>query len=392
MRGIDIKVDSLFYFKKGVKMKKQLFFSLMASFLILFELVSAQQDPYDPYEADTLYSLAGGQHSADEETLYLPPNTSIGDVIILINFWNDNQVQGFSVPVTDDCYGPPGNAFLDPSKNSVITEGGYPICFEGSRVANLGFGFINLALNPPDVLYGMVCTTSVEPGQGLFCTMVCTVSDTTTICLDTTFFPPENTLKFVEPGAMQGYRPIFFPDTFHVGWRPNEPPNPFSLISPQGDTLADAISLNWQEAIDPDLEDTVKYCVYYGTSVTFHPDSTTEICDLTDSSCEITHPYFYITHYWKVKAYDPYGLETWSDEAFSFYPYVSMDANCDGAADIVDVVYKVNFLFKGGDPPCMIQVADHTCDDGTTIADVVCEINYLFKGGPKSCCPERINF
>ena len=368
-------------------MKPRFLFSFLFCMVLVFECAFAQQDPYDPNEADTLYFSPGGSHSSDGDTLYLPPGSNGGDVIILINFWNDNQIKGFTVPLTDGCYGEPGNTYLDPSKNATITEQGYPICFVGSRVVNKGWTLINLIQNPPDVLYGAVCTTSVDSGRGLFATMVCTVYDTTTICLDTIFFPPENTLKFVLPDGIHSYRPIFRTDMFHVGWRPNTPPNPFSLISPQTDTLADTITLIWNQSTDPDPEDTVKYCAYYSISEIFHPDSTREICDLTDTSCIITDPNFYSVSYWKVKAYDQGGLETWSDQVFTFFAYISGDVNCDGISDIVDVVYKINYVLKGGSAPCILQAADHTCDGEITIADIVCEINYVLKGGPKNCCP-----
>lgn len=212
--------------------------------------VNPFQDPYDPYEADTLYFTAGGQHSADGDTLYLPPDSTPGDVAVLINFWNDNQIKGFTVPLTDGCYGPPGNAYLASSKNATITPEGNPVCFAGSRVEFVGWGLINLVNNPPDVLYGMVCTTVVEPGNGLFATMVYSLSDTATIYLDTVFFPPENELKFVLPGGTKGYRPVFRADTFHTAWRPNEGP---VVSAPQRDSVAikDSVKVIFS-ADDPD--------------------------------------------------------------------------------------------------------------------------------------------
>ncbi len=233
-------------------MKKKSIFLLAVSFLLLFNLSFAQQDPFDPNEADTLYFTAGGYHSDDGDTLYLPPGGGGGDVVILINFWNDNNIKGFTVPLTDSCYGAPGNAYLDPAKNSALTEDEYPVCFEGSRVAGYGFGIVNLLQNPPDVLYGMVCTTLVGPGDGLFASMVYTLADTTTFCLDTIFFPPENALKFVLTDGIHGYRPIFLPDTFHVGWRPNKAP---LVDAPESDSavLKDSIDIVFT-AEDPDFD------------------------------------------------------------------------------------------------------------------------------------------
>lgn len=212
--------------------------------------VNPFQDPYDPYEADTLYFTAGGQHSADGDTLYLPPDSTPGDVAVLINFWNDNRIKGFAVPLTDNCYGSPANAFLDPAKNSAPTGDGNPVCFLGGRVEFAGWGLVGLVNNPPDVLYGMVCTTVVEPGNGLFASMVYSLEDTGTICLDTVFFPPENTLKFVEATGQKGYRPIFKADTFYTAWRPNKGP---VVSAPQRDSVVikDSVKIIFS-ADDPD--------------------------------------------------------------------------------------------------------------------------------------------
>lgn len=160
----------------------------------------------------------------------------------------------------------------------------------------------------------------------------------------------------------------------------------FFLISPQGDTLADEVTLHWQESVGPNLEDTVLYCLCYSTSETFEAGSTTEICGLTNTVHTLTDIDFYSVFYWKVKAYDQRGSEIWSDQTYSFFPYRSMDANCDGGIGIEDVVYNINYLYRSGEPPCMTQVADYNCGGTTSLVDILCQINHLFKDGPISCC------
>jgi len=63
------------------------------------------------------------------------------------------------------------------------------------------------------------------------------------------------------------------------------------------------------------------------------------------------------------------------------------DANGDDHITVSDVVYLVNYLFKGGPRPISIQAADVNCDGRVTISDVVYLINYLFKSGPPPCGP-----
>jgi hypothetical protein len=160
----------------------------------------------------------------------------------------------------------------------------------------------------------------------------------------------------------------------------------FFLISPHGDTLADEVTLHWQESIGPYPEDTMLYCLCYSTSETFDAGSTTEICGLPNTSYTLTDVDFYSTYYWRVRAYDQRGLGTWSDQIYSFLPYRSMDASCDGRITIEDVVYNINYLYRGGKPHCIIQVSDYNCSTTMTLVDILCQINHLFREGPVSCC------
>lgn len=58
------------------------------------------------------------------------------------------------------------------------------------------------------------------------------------------------------------------------------------------------------------------------------------------------------------------------------------DVNLDGQISVADIVYLVNYLFKGGLAPQLSIVADVNRDGSLTVADVIYLINYLFKGGP----------
>ena len=68
------------------------------------------------------------------------------------------------------------------------------------------------------------------------------------------------------------------------------------------------------------------------------------------------------------------------------YPFMRGDANGDKKLTVSDVIYMINYLFKGGPEPVPIQSADCNCDTKVTVSDVVYLINYLFKGGPAPSC------
>jgi hypothetical protein len=70
------------------------------------------------------------------------------------------------------------------------------------------------------------------------------------------------------------------------------------------------------------------------------------------------------------------------------YPVVVKcgDANADGKITVSDVVYLVNYLFKGGPAAKPYEAGEANCDGKTTVSDVVYLVNYLFKGGPLPIC------
>lgn len=62
--------------------------------------------------------------------------------------------------------------------------------------------------------------------------------------------------------------------------------------------------------------------------------------------------------------------------------YTRGDVNKDGVADIGDVVYLINYLYKNGCVPDLLESGDANCDTVVDVGDVVFLINYLFKGEP----------
>jgi len=64
------------------------------------------------------------------------------------------------------------------------------------------------------------------------------------------------------------------------------------------------------------------------------------------------------------------------------------DINNDGSINIMDVVYVINYKYKGGPEPLYMGMADvNHCDGYINILDVVYLINYKYKSGPlPDCC------
>ena len=145
---------------------------------------------------------------------------------------------------------------------------------------------------------------------------------------------------------------------------------------------------NWESSIDPDPNDTVRYGLYLSRSIVFNRDSTIIIDSLSDTTYA-RDSLNTKNWYWKVKAYDQLGAARWSNQTWSFYVYKCGDSNGDGKVTVSDIVYDINYLFKGGSPPAPFKAGDATCDSKVNVADVIFKISYLFKSGPPPChqCP-----
>jgi hypothetical protein len=163
------------------------------------------QDPNDPGEYDTLYFSPGGMHSPTGDTIWIWPGVFPQDVILHLDFWNDNPIAMFVTPFIDNCNGPSCFADLDPSKNN---GNGFPQCFEGSRVKDFGTLICKLPYFPPNFYLGGTVFPGdpVPPGRGLLAALTFTVFDTGRICLDSCFWPPANVLTFV--AGATGYTPV----------------------------------------------------------------------------------------------------------------------------------------------------------------------------------------
>jgi hypothetical protein len=76
-------------------------------------------------------------------------------------------------------------------------------------------------------------------------------------------------------------------------------------------------------------------------------------------------------------------------EDFTTIKYVQLlrgDANGNGEIEPGDIVYLVNYLFRGGASPVPLQAGDCNCDGEVGPGDVVYLINFLFRGwSPPSC-------
>jgi hypothetical protein len=65
--------------------------------------------------------------------------------------------------------------------------------------------------------------------------------------------------------------------------------------------------------------------------------------------------------------------------------FVWGDANGNGVVTAADIVFIINYVFKGGPSPEPLEAADVTSDGSITVADIICLVGYVFKGGDTEC-------
>jgi len=63
------------------------------------------------------------------------------------------------------------------------------------------------------------------------------------------------------------------------------------------------------------------------------------------------------------------------------------DANGDGVVTGSDVVYLLNYLYRGEAPPDPLLAGDVNCDGLVNASDVVYLLIWLFRGGNDPCDP-----
>jgi len=165
----------------------------------------------------------------------------------------------------------------------------------------------------------------------------------------------------------------------------NSTPYPFPLLSPaDAETTSSVVEFHWAETQDVNLSDQIRYDLYLSTVPGFNPDSTTIYDSLVCS--EITDTLHVGRYYWKVKAYDNWGTETWSKQIWHFVYFIHGDANMDETIELGDVVYLITYLYKNGPAPDPLAAGDVNCDGIVELGDVVYLISYLYKSGPPPGC------
>lgn len=67
--------------------------------------------------------------------------------------------------------------------------------------------------------------------------------------------------------------------------------------------------------------------------------------------------------------------------------FICGDCNSDGPINILDITFLINYLYKNGGPPAVMDGADVNSDGAINILDITYLIAFLYKDGPAPTCP-----
>jgi hypothetical protein len=132
----------------------------------------------------------------------------------------------------------------------------------------------------------------------------------------------------------------------------------------------------------------VTYTLQYCLSTSFADPIT--VADIAESSYTVPEDVVLrdSSYYWRVEAVDLANNHSgYQANSCRFSIFLLGDVNKDHGLTVADVVFLINYLFKGGPSPDPLMRGDVNHDGKVTIADAVFLVNYLFKGGPAPVCP-----
>lgn len=82
----------------------------------------------------------------------------------------------------------------------------------------------------------------------------------------------------------------------------------------------------------------------------------------------------------------PEGDNTYATSESSAPPLICGDIDGNGGVDVADLTFLVDYLFRGGPPPPVMETANVDGDNGVNVADLTFLVDYLFNGGSEPIC------
>lgn len=183
-----------------------------------------------------------------------------------------------------------------------------------------------------------------------------------------------------------------FPTDFRFYYEAVEP-DPFELYMPANNIKINTnnkteITFYWETPASIIPNDTLNYTLYMGPVASFPGTETiTEtVSDISQLNLPVSQFPLGLEMFWQIKAVNRFDMERWSTSIFSVLFYYRGDFNIDGIIDVEDLVALVDYSFRDGDAPEIMETVDLNCDTIVDIEDVVFLVDYSFRSGDFPGC------
>lgn len=167
-------------------------------------------------------------------------------------------------------------------------------------------------------------------------------------------------------------------------------PDAPDLLSPEDGAVTDNPTPSFDWTTSTRVGTPVTYDLYISTDSTFPAGPSTRVyADLTTSEYTPTDSLVEDSvSYWRVVAEDAVGNSSQSTTfTVTYIAYICGDINGSGGnPNISDLTYLVDYLFRGGPAPPILEAADVDGNGRLNVADLTYLVSYLFRGGPDPVC------
>jgi len=92
-------------------------------------------------------------------------------------------------------------------------------------------------------------------------------------------------------------------------------------------------------------------------------------------------------YYWRFRSFDGVSWSEYSNIfAVDIVDFICADADASEAVNLLDAVYLIDFLYRGGPPPQPMAAGNVNQDGAINLLDISYIINYLYREGPAPVC------
>jgi len=351
-----------------------------------------------------LVSLTWAQDPGNPDSMWVEiDNPTVpaegGDVVFRIKFYTDNSgagndITGFAIPLYITNSNPSADPVLD---NSVANT------FSNTAVSGFTFLTASVTTNDGDssffplqyLLGAIALGAGATSGNYTFANVKIHISDTTTLCIDS-LTSGEQSLNFVTSTPAE-YIPNWNALCRAVGLQQNPNELKITAESPVNlvviDPKQDSIGIDFNTILEGSSYDTTQDVNSDGEKDDVIKIPLPYVGDYQIRVIPVDTGHFSLGI--RIDGNDQVILANNvviadTDTTFGYQaevlPSVRGDVNKDNKKNLTDIIYLVNYVFKGGPAPDPAELGNVNCSSGApNLSDIVYMVNYVFKAAKAPC-------